>query len=167
MIFKIDAVERTTTKKSELTKLRNDGMIPAVIYGQEVQPLSISLNKAEFQKLYKKSLGELVFYEIKLAGKEYHTLVKERQIHPVSRDFLHIDFMVIPPHQQIEVDIPIKFVGTPIGTKEGGILDVVHRTVKILCVEDQIPEDIEVDISNLNVGEALHVNQLPKGNWVV
>lgn len=167
MIFKINAVPRNTVRKSDLSKLRRDGMIPAVVYGYGVEPIKITLDKVEFMKLYKKSFNEIVFYEVKIANNEYHTLIKERQMHPVSREILHVDFMVIPPHQTIEVDVPIKFIGTPIGAKSGGFMDILHRTLKIQCVEDAIPGDIEVDISHLNVGEALHVSQLPKGNWVV
>jgi large subunit ribosomal protein L25 len=167
MILKIDAKERKTVRKSELSKLRRDGFIPAVVYGPGVEPLKISLDKADFMKLYKKSFNELVFYEVQYAGKEYHTLLKERQMHPVSREILHVDFMVIPPHQMIEVEVPLKFIGTPKGTKEGGFMDIVQRMLRIQCVEDAIPEDIEVDISHLVVGEALHVRQLPKGNWTV
>jgi len=167
MILKINAEQRTTEKKSDVSKLRDDGFIPAVVYGPGTEPVKISLNKAEFMKLYRKSLNELAFYEIQFAGKEYHTLIKERQIHPVTREILHLDFMVIPPHQKIEVDVPIKYIGTAIGTKEGGILDVVQRTLKIQCVEDEIPTDIEVDISALKVGEVMHINQIPVGKWII
>lgn len=167
MIFKIDASQRLTEKKSELSKLRKTGLVPAVVYGADTEPIKISINKADFLKLYKMSFKGIVFYEIQVGGKSYHTLLKERQIHPVTREIIHIDFMVIPANQTIEIDVPIRFVGTAIGTKEGGIIDIVHRTLKIQCVEDQIPEDIEVDISAMNVGEAYHVHQVPIGNWTV
>jgi large subunit ribosomal protein L25 len=167
MIFKINAVERNTVRKSDLKNLRKEGMIPAVVYGHGVEPLSITLDKIEFMKLYKKSFNELVFYEVKIAKNEYHTLIKERQMHPVSREILHVDFMVIPPHQMIEVDVPIKFVGTPIGAKSGGFIDILHRSLRIQCVEDAIPNDIEVDITNLNVGEAFHIHQIPAGKWTI
>jgi large subunit ribosomal protein L25 len=167
MIFKIDATQRTTQKKSDLAKLRKDGFIPAILYGSETEPVNITLDRAEFMKHYKKSFGELVFYEIKVGPKNYHTLMKERQIHPVSREILHIDFMVVQHHQKLEIDVPIKFVGTALGTKEGGILDIVHRTLKIQCLEEDIPEDIIVDISHLIVGEAIHVHQIPAGKWTL
>lgn len=167
MIFKLEAEQRVTERKSDLSHLRKNGFIPAIVYGQGCEPMKVSLNKADFMKLYKKSFNELVFYEIKIAGKEYHTLLKERQIHPVSREMLHVDFMVVPPHQMIEVDVPLKYIGTAIGSKEGGFMDIVHRVLHIQCVEDAIPSDIEVDITNLKVGDALHVHQLPKGNWTV
>ncbi len=167
MIFRLNADQRKTEKKSDLNKLRKDGFIPAIVYGPGTEPLKITLEKAEFMKLYKKSFNELVFYEIKLAGKEYHTLLKERQIHPVSREILHIDFMVIPAHQLIDVDVPLKYIGTPVGVKEGGTMDIVHRTLHIQCLEEEIPQDIEVDVSNLGVGEALHVSQLAVAKWKV
>jgi large subunit ribosomal protein L25 len=167
MIFKIEATQRTTQKKADLTKLRKDGFIPAIVYGSETEPVNITLDRAEFMKLYKKSFGELVFYEIKLGSKNYHTLMKERQIHPVSREILHLDFMVVQHHQKLEIDVPIKFVGTAAGTKAGGTLDIVHRTLKIQCLEEDIPEDIVVDISNLEVSEAIHVHQIPVGKWTV
>jgi large subunit ribosomal protein L25 len=167
MILKMEAEQRTTERKSDLTQLRKSGFIPAVLYGPGTEPIKISLEKAAFMKLYKKGLNEIAFYEIRIAGKEYHTLVKERQIHPVSREILHVDFVVIPAHQLMDIDVPIKFVGTANGIKEGGIMDIVRRTLKIQCLPEDVPDDIEVDISNLNVGEALHVHQLPKGKWTI
>ncbi len=167
MIFKIEAVQRKTERKSDLNKLRKEGFIPAVVYGKGIEPLDITMDKTEFMKLYKKSFNELVFYEVMVGGIEYHTLLKERQIHPVSREILHVDFMVVPHDQMIELDIPLKFVGTPEGVKEGGIMDVVRRTLRIQCLEKNIPQDIEVDISNLQIGEAFHVHQLPEDKWNV
>jgi large subunit ribosomal protein L25 len=167
MIFKIDAAKRTTQKKAELTKLRKDGFIPGIVYGRDTEPVNITLDRAEFMKLYKKSFTELVFYEIKVGRKNYHTLMKERQIHPVSREILHVDFMVIPHDQEIEIDIPIKYVGTAKGIKEGGSMDVVIRTLRIQCLDKNMPEDIEVDISSLEVGDVMHVSQIPVGKWTV
>jgi len=165
MIFNLTTKPRVTQRKSDLTQLRASGMIPAVIYGAEMESLSISLVKSEFTQCYKKSFGELAFYELELDGKKYHTLLKEKQTHPVTREFLHLDFMVIPAKAPIEIDVPIKFIGEPVGLKEGGILDVQVRSAKISCMADSIPEDLELDIRGLKVGDTLHINALPKGNW--
>lgn len=167
MIFKLNAVPRETIRKSDLSNMRKNGLIPAVVYGPGTDPLKVTLNKTDFMKHYKKSFGELAFYEIEYAGKNYHTMMKERQMHPVSREILHVDFMVIPHGHLIEVEVPLKFVGTPEGVKEGGTLDIVHRTVKIQGREVDIPEDITVDVKHLKLGEALYVHQLPTGNWYV
>lgn len=165
MIFNLTAQTRVTQRKSDLTNLRAEGLIPAVVYGAGMDTVSISLKKNEFGQCYKKSFTELAFYEIELDGKKYHTLLKEKQVHPVTREFLHLDFMVLPKKSAIELEIPINYVGEPVGLKEGGVMDIVIRTAKISVMADSIPQDIEIDISHLKVGDNLHVSDLPAGNW--
>ncbi len=165
MIFNIDAQKRTTTKKSELNALREQGKIPAVLYGKEVDTASIAIDMGEFQKCYKRSFNELAFYDIELDGKKYHTILKDKLVHPVTRNILHIDFMVISAKAQMEFDIPIKFVGESLGAKEGGFTDYVHRTVTISCRADEAPDELELDVSQLRIGDTLHVSDLPKGPW--
>lgn len=166
MIFNIDAQKRNTTKHSELTALRNSGMIPAVLYGKSVESIPIAINKGAFTQCYKKSFNELAFYEINLEGKKYHTILKEKLVHPVSRNILHIDFMVIQDTVAMDFDIPVQFIGEAAGTKEGGFTDIIQRTVKISCKAKDLPDEIKLDISALNVGESLHVKDLPEGKWL-
>lgn len=165
MIFNLEAKKRTTTKKSELTALRAQGMIPAVLYGKEVDAASIAIDMGEFQKCYKRSFNELAFYDIELDGKKYHTILKDKLVHPVTRNILHIDFMVISAKVQMEFDIPIKFTGEALGAKEGGFTDFVHRTVTVSCRADEAPDELELDVSQLGIGDSLHVSDLPKGPW--
>ncbi len=166
MIFNIDAQKRNTTKHSELTALRNSGMIPAVLYGKTVESIPIAINKGAFAQCYKKSFNELAFYEINLEGKKYHTILKEKLVHPVSRNILHIDFMVIQDTVAMDFDIPVQFIGEAAGTKEGGFMDIIQRTVKISCKAKDLPEEIKLDVSALHVGESLHVKDLPEGKWL-
>ena len=165
MIFTLDAITRDNKKKSDLTELRAQGLIPAVIYGKGLESQSVAVKKADFMNCYKKSFKEIAFYEILFEGKKYHTLLKEKQTHPVNRDFLHLDFMVIPPKSMIEVEVPVRVVGEAAGLKEGGFLDVLHRSLKIVVQADQIPEDIEVIVTDLRVGDTIHVRDLPVGKW--
>lgn len=165
MIFNLNAEPRKTTRKSDLTTLRAAGLIPAVIYGPQMESVGISVTKAEFSQLYKKSFGEVSFWEIDAAGKKYHTILKDKQVHPVTRNFLHLDFMVVEKSALIELEVPIRYIGEAMGTKEGGMLDILHRSIKISCKADAIPEDLELDISNLGVNESLHVKDLPQGDW--
>lgn len=165
MIFTLSAQARKTVRKSDLTKLRAQGMIPAVLYGPNTDAISISINDAEFTKCYKKSFAELSFYELELDGKKYHTILKDKLIHPVSRGFLHLDFLEVPATAHMEFEIPIHFVGEAIGTKEGGFADIVQRSVKLVCQADKLPQGLELDISNLHVGDSLRVGDLLKGEW--
>jgi len=167
MIFTLEAQTRKTVRKSDLTKLRAQGMIPAVLYGPELDAMSISIDKAEFTRCYKKSFNELAFYEIELGGKKYHTILKDKLIHPVGRHILHIDFMMVPATAQMEFEVPIRFIGEAIGTHEGGFVDIVQRSVKLVCQANKVPEGLDLDISNLHVGDSLHVDALPKGEWTV
>ena len=167
MIFTIEAQKRTNTKHSELTALRQQGFIPAVIYGKALESTPIAVKKNEFLKCYKKSFQELSFYEIILDGQKYHTILKDKQIHPVTREMLHLDFMVVSAGAIIEVEVPIIITGEPIGVKEGGMMEIVQRNVKISCKANEIPDELTLDVSNLKIGESLHIRDLPQGNWQV
>jgi len=165
VIFTLNAEIRKTVKKSDLTNLRNSGMIPIVIYGNEFEPVSLSINKAEFTAAYKKSFGEVTFYEINVAGVKHQTMLKAKQTHPLTRDILHIDFMVLGRNSKVDIDVPLHFIGEPIGVQFGGTVDVIQRTVKVSCMVNQLPEDIKVEISQMEAGTSLHVSDLPQGAW--
>lgn len=167
MIFNLNAEPRKTTRKSDLTTLRAAGLIPAVIYGPQMESVSVSLSKSDFAQLYKKSFSEVSFWEIAAGGKTYHTILKDKQVHPVTRNFLHLDFMVVEKSAMIELEVPIRYLGEAKGTQEGGMLDILHRSIKIACKADAIPEDLELNVSGLDVNESLHVKDLPKGSWIV
>lgn len=165
MIFTLEAKKRTTTKQSERTVLRQQGMIPAVIYGKLVDSTPISIDRGIFLQFYKKSFTELAFYEIELDGVKHHTILKDKLIHPVSRNILHIDFMVIEESAEMEFEIPVQFIGEAIGLKEGGFIDVIQRMVKITCMAKNIPAEITLDISDMRVGDSRHIKDLPQGDW--
>jgi large subunit ribosomal protein L25 len=93
MILNLAVQARSLGKKSELKNLRKSGLIPAVIYSEGQPGMNISVPTNEFNKLYRKSIGEVAVFNLTLNGNEMHAIVKDRQIHPVSRDFVHVDFM--------------------------------------------------------------------------
>ncbi|HPF09085.1 MAG: 50S ribosomal protein L25 [Candidatus Cloacimonetes bacterium] len=165
MIFTLKAEPRNTVKKSDLTTLRNSGMIPCVVYGAEMEATKLSVASNEFHKCYKKSFTELAFYELEAGGKKYHTVLKDKQVHPVSRNFLHLDFMVVGKDTVIELEIPLNMVGEPIGLKEGGFMDVIQRTVKVSGKASDIPEGLELDVSDMKVGDSKHIRDLKQGVW--
>lgn len=166
MIFTLEAQTRKTLKKSDLAQLRAQGIIPAVLYGPNVDTKSISINQAEFMRCYKKSFTELAFYEIHVDGKKYHTILKDKLIHPVRRDFLHLDFQVIPTEVEMEFELPINYIGEAEGIKEGGFVDIVQRTVKVVCQATNLPDNITVYLSPLHIGDAVRIKDLIQGEWV-
>ncbi|MCB5261722.1 MAG: 50S ribosomal protein L25 [Candidatus Cloacimonetes bacterium] len=165
MIFTLNAEPRNTKKKSDLTALRAKGKIPCVLYGAGVKAVKLSINDNEFMRCYKKSFTELAFYEVNLEGEKYQTILQDKQIHPVNRNFLHMDFMVLDKDSVREFDIPIQYVGEPTALKEGGFMDIIQRSITVICKPADIPEGLKLDVSNLQIGETLHIGNLPKGAW--
>ena len=160
MNIKIEAMSRDNKLKSDLTKLRNDGFIPAIIYGEGKEGKKIAIRKIEFQKLYKKIIGETAFYDISVDGKTYSAFLKEKQIHPVTREFTHIDFLELHKGKTITLEIPINYIGEPVGVHAGGLMDVLKRSIEISCLPKDVPEEIVVDVSNLNIGDSIHFGDI-------
>lgn len=164
MNIKIEATLREKGKKSDLNKFRREGFIPAVVYGEGQIGTNILLTAKDFQKQYKKSLGEVAIFEINLEGKKLNVFIKDKQIHPLSREFVHVDFVELHKGKPITLDVPIHFTGVAKGTKEGGLLELLHRSLEISCLPKDIPEEIDIDISHLGIGESIHFKdiQLPE-----
>ncbi len=165
MIFTLNAELRNTKKKSDLTVLRAQGKIPCVLYGAGVEAVKLTINDNEFMRFYKQSFTELAFYEVNLDGQKHHTILQDKQIHPVNRNFLHLDFMVLDKDSVREFEIPVQYVGEPAALKEGGFMDIIQRSVTVICKPADIPEGLKLDVSNLQIGETMHIGNLPKGAW--
>ncbi len=166
MTFNLEAQKRTPSKKSDLNVLRAGGGIPAVIYGKSLDSTPISVDERIFLNYYKKSFTELAFYEIELEGQKHHCILKDKLIHPVTRQILHLDFLVVDEDAEMEFEIPIQFEGEAAGEKEGGFVDILQRTVKITCKPKDVPRELILDISELHVGDSRQVKDLPQGKWV-
>jgi len=145
--------------------LRDKGMIPAVIYGKDVAaPYSISISQKEFVKEYSK--GGLSSRPISIAvdnSKEgVLCIIKEIQVHPVTDNPMHIDFYHVQRGVETEIAIYVKILNKNVspGLKRGGTLNVVQRKIPIICCPENIPNAIEVDISSLEIGQVLHINDI-------
>lgn len=160
MNVKIKAEKRELGKKSDLKNLRKNGFVPAVIYGQGQEGINILLEAKSFQKVYRKTIGEVAIFDIDLDGEKHSTFIKDKQIHPVSREFVHIDFVELHKGKPITMEIPLNFVGVAKGAKEGGVVEFLQRSIEISCLPKDLPSEIEVDISNIGVGEALHFAEI-------
>lgn len=160
MNIKLEATSRVTGRKSINKQARKNGLIPAVIYSAGKEGIIFSLERASFIQKYKKSIGEVTFYDITLDGNTYKTILKDRQIHPVSREFVHIDFLELHAGQEITLEIPITYRGECPGVEAGGNLDIIQRKMEITCLPKDIPDEIVVNLENLGLGEALHFSDI-------
>jgi large subunit ribosomal protein L25 len=170
-ISELRANRRKDIGKGVARRLRKQGFVPAVVYGSKTEPVLLSINAAELTKILK-GKEENVFINLHVDnGKkiEKFTLIKELQIEPVSRKFLHIDFFEIDKKQAITLDIPIHFTGVAPGVETGGELHHIKRDIKVSCLFAVLPEFVEVDVSGLNIGDSIKVLdiKLPEGITVL
>ena len=150
--------ERNMLKKGPAGRLRKEGKIPAVIYGHK-KPVHISVDAKEVDtKFY--TISENTIITINVKDKEYEVLVKEFQENVMLGQLSHIDFFEIERGKILKTRIPVYLTGTSIGVKEGGLLEHRLHEIDIECLPKDIPEKIEVDITELQIGESVHVSDL-------
>ncbi len=160
--IELTAVARATGKHNSRA-LRNQRLIPAVAYGPKVENINFSITENDVKK-YSSRQYENEIFVLKSDDKNLDgikVLKKDMSIHPVSRRPVHLDFFVPDMTQTVKVDVEIKYEGTPKGTKEGGIFNILMRTVEVECLPSNIPESFSVDVSGLGLNEVLHVSALP------
>ncbi len=157
----LPATARTTTGKSDLRQIREKGLIPAVVYGPERKPLPVEINEREFRAAVKEASGTSSLFDLKVDGKVNKVLIREIQRDPITSRVLHVDFHAVSMNKPIHVSVPIHIVGIPVGVKtDGGILQHTLRELEIACLPADIPERIELDVTNLSIGDSLHVRDL-------
>ncbi len=162
-LYDLKVNKRETKGKGAARELRRQGFIPAIFYGPDTEPLAISVDVSDLELVYKKSgSGQLlVNLDIPDLDKPKSAMVKELQTHPVSNNFLHADFYEVAMDRKIKVMVPVTTTGKSVGVELGGILQVVRRELEILCLPLSIPEAIEVDVTELDVGDSVHVEEIP------
>ncbi|HSQ85042.1 MAG TPA: 50S ribosomal protein L25/general stress protein Ctc [Desulfobacterales bacterium] len=159
---------RTTTGNGPARRLRMSGQIPAVLYGPKTEAVPLSVDKNDLELLFKKGgIGQVVLNLVIQKNGETLTMpamIKELQTHPVSRNFIHVDFYEIKMDQKITAKIPVVTTGKAKGIELGGILQIVRREIEVECLPLAVPESIEIDISDLDIGDSIHVRDIkPEG----
>ncbi len=162
----LDASPRTDHGKGAMRKLRQKGQIPAIVYGLQ-KPVSIQLEEMQLSKLVQQLHGSERMITLRIEdgeGKkkeEKNVLLKEVQTRPVGQVLLHVDFQEIDVSRTVHVTVELRPVGSSVGVILGGILQAVKHDVVVECLPDSIPEYIEADVSDLNIGDSLHVKEIP------
>ncbi len=158
------AVEtRTESGKGFARKLRSVGKIPAVRYGKQCDVTQFAVNRAVFDKfLLDGGANGLVALDVDGAGQtdEMLSIVKDIQRDPVSSKVIHVDFYGVRYGEKIQVEVPLVFEGKAIGVAEGGLLQPVRRVLQVKCLPKAIPDNIVIDVTNLGIGDAIHISDL-------
>ncbi len=168
-VVELTAELRETSGKGVARKLRAKERIPGIIYGPGEESMKISLLTRDFDSMLRKAAGGAVVIDLKLAGKgskqNQHVLIKEVQRDPVDSRLLHIDLLAVAMDKPVTTLVPLKLNGVPYGVKtDGGMLDVVLRDIPVTCMAKDIPDYVESDITEMQVGDSLKIGDIKLDN---
>jgi len=162
----LNAFGRSQSGRAEVKKLRDAGRIPATIYGRQTKPENVELVGREMTDLINHSLSENILVDLDLNKKKRLALVQEVQHHPLSGKVLHIDFHEVAENELVTVMVPVETTGEPVGVKTGGgVLEHIVFKLKVRALPKNLPEQILIDVSALEVGKSIHLGEVkaPEG----
>jgi large subunit ribosomal protein L25 len=165
----LKAFPRTQTRRGGVKKLRSSGRVPAVIYGRQARPQNLEVNAKEFEDLIHHSVSENLLVDLSIADDaraKRLALVQEIQHHPLDGKLLHVDFHEVAENEKVTIQVPLETVGEAAGVKTGGgVLEHVLFKLKVRCLPKDLPEQIVIDVSHLELGKAVHLGEIkaPEG----
>jgi len=161
----LSARSREAKGSGAVRKVRRAGRVPGVLYGRSGKAISIDLDALEFSNGVK-NISESTIVKVEVDGKAYDVFVKDTQRNILDGKILHVDFYEVESGVALRARVTINLKGNPVGVREGGILEFPLHEVEVECLPKDLPERIELDISNLGVNQSIHVRDLPLSNAI-
>jgi large subunit ribosomal protein L25 len=168
---KLKAEKRTVIGRNAIKKIKKEGLVPGVIYGSQAEPIALQVESRALTNVLAHASNEHVLVELEIADDGQSStrlaLIQEVQHHPLKRQLLHVDFHAVSATEKITSEVPIEAFGDPIGVRTfGGLLEYSLRSLEVECFPQDLPDIIRLDVSNLNIGESLHVRDIPLSSGV-
>ena len=162
----LKAFPRTLARRAGVKKLRASGRVPAIIYGRRTSPQNLEIGLNEIEDLIHHSVSETILVDLAVEGGASQgqrlALVQEVQHHPLSGKVLHVDFHEVAENEKVTVTVPVETVGEAAGVKTGGgVLEHVLFKIKVRALPRDLPEVINVDVTQLEIGQSIHLNEIP------
>ncbi|MEJ2661698.1 MAG: 50S ribosomal protein L25/general stress protein Ctc [Desulfobacteraceae bacterium] len=166
--IELQATTRTGTGNGPARALRREGRVPAILYGPADKPQMLSVGTHDFEEVVKEgNVGRSIFNLVIDGGKETKAaMIKELQIHPVHHGLIHVDFYAVDMARKVRVNVPVTATGKSKGVEMGGMLQIIRRELEVLCLPNAIPQEITIDITELDVGQSVHVEDIQLGGDV-
>ena len=161
---KLSATRRTGTGRSAVRKIKKQGAVPAVVYGGKTKAEPLQVSRRDLSLLLSRASGENILVELEIDGDKTSrlALMQEVQHAPVGGDILHVDFHAVSMDEMIEAEVPLESTGIAEGVKTfGGLLEQNLRSLEIECLPRDLPDIVTVDVSRLNIGDSIHVREIP------
>jgi large subunit ribosomal protein L25 len=163
----LEAQARDAGTKNDARRVRREGKIPAVVYGAGKQAMPVSVDPRQVSRILHSETGHNTVFDLALDGERTKAMIVDWQYEPIKGSLLHIDLKRIAMDQKLKVNVPIELVGEPAGVKQqGGILEQIAREVEVECLPGDIPNVIELNVSELVFGTVLRISDLPKNDKV-
>lgn len=160
-ILDLQAEPRTQSGTGAVKRMRKAGNIPAALYGRKVKPSNIQVHGKTFSKLLEGSASDNILVSLKITGAEDQlALVQEVQHDYLRGGILHIDFHAVAADEEIHANVPVTTTGEAKGQKFGGLVEAIHHEIEVRCLPKDLPEAIEIDVSSLELGQAIHVSEI-------
>ena len=163
----LEAQPREAGTKNDARRVRREGKIPAVVYGAGKNALTVSVDPRQVSRILHSETGHNTVFDLAMDGERTKAMIVDWQYEPIKGSLLHIDLKRIAMDQKLKVNVPIELVGEPAGVKQqGGILEQIAREVEVECLPGDIPNQIELSVSELVFGTVLRISDLPKNDKI-
>jgi large subunit ribosomal protein L25 len=162
----LEANERKIIDKQNRNNLRNQGRVPGVLYSKRIEPISIEVSRQTIHPLVYTAKANLI--SLKLEGHdEYECVIKDVQFDPVTDEVIHFDLIVLTRGEKTQLEVPVQLIGSAVGVKEGGLLQHNMHKLNVECLPKNIPQFLEVIVSDLKLGDSIHVYDLKYENITI
>jgi large subunit ribosomal protein L25 len=166
--LELNATIRKRTGNGPARSLRREGQVPAVLYGPSTQAIMLAVNVRDLEHVVQKGNIRRTIFSLSIQNGSTSTkpaVIKEVQTHPVTGRFLHVDFYEIDMNRKLRVMVPVIAKGKAKGEEFGGMMQIIEREIEVLCLPQEIPESLEIDVTEMGIGSTLHVKDisLPSG----
>jgi len=168
-LIKLKAKQRETSGKGAARRLRQNKAIPGIVYGPKSEPVMLSLDAIEFDKIIRENGSTGLFFNLEIEGdkgKSKTVMLKQMQMDTFSLNYLHIDLHEIDMDTKVTISIPVEIVGKSKGVEEGGVVQIIRRELDVVCKPVDTPESIQIDISELGIGDSVHIEEIDLGENV-
>ena len=163
-LIELSVAKRESTGKGAARKLRAGNAIPGIVYGAKTEPVKVSIDVSTFDKVIRENGTTGLFFDLKVEGEAGRmVMLKEIQMDPFGLRYQHIDFHEIDMDATVSVVVPVEVEGISAGVKEGGMLQIIRRDLEVVCKPKDTPESIKLDISELEIGDSIHVADIDLG----
>jgi len=166
-LIELSVAKRESTGKGAARRLRANNAIPGIVYGLKKEPVKVAIDVSAFDRVVRDNGTTGLFFDLNIEGDASRgVMLKEIQMDPFSLHYMHIDFHEIDMDEKVSILVPVETEGVSAGVKDGGMLQIIRRDLEVICKPKYTPESVKLDISGLEIVDAIHVEDIDLGDEI-